>query len=43
MTAGSDGIYVNPMTVDTYEEDPLFDRLCAAMEQSRPQGGRNHV
>jgi D-glucosaminate-6-phosphate ammonia-lyase len=41
--SGSDGIYVNPMTVDTYEEDPLFDRLGAAMTQSRPQGGRNYV
>ncbi|HZS88463.1 MAG TPA: aminotransferase class V-fold PLP-dependent enzyme [Chloroflexota bacterium] len=33
--AGLDGLYVNPMTVDTYEEDPLFDRLCAAMAGSR--------
>jgi L-seryl-tRNA(Ser) seleniumtransferase len=32
---GADGIYVNPTTVDEYEEDPLFDRLCAAMAESR--------
>jgi L-seryl-tRNA(Ser) seleniumtransferase len=33
--AGDDGIFINPVTVDRYEEDALITRLCDAVEQSK--------